>query len=62
MPDGRSPDAVPDPCGALEVRLRAAYASARTHVHTLRALGATDSELSAVFSREVLQAARAHGH
>lgn len=42
---------------ALDVSMRAAHASACAHVHTLRALGATDRELSALFSRNVLEAA-----
>ena len=49
-------------CSALGVSMRAAHASACAHVHTLRALGATDRELSALFSRGVLEAARAHTH
>ena len=43
---------------ALDVSMRAAHASACAHVHTLRALGATECELSALFSHHVLESTR----
>jgi hypothetical protein len=43
---------------ALHVSMCAAHASACAHVHTLRALGATECELSALFSHHVLESTR----
>ena len=43
---------------ALHVSMCAAHASACAHVHTLRAPGATEYELSALFSHHVLESTR----